>query len=442
MDKGKILLCVLALALSVSCTETIISEIEVPVLQPEKVSISSGSFSVPPEGGEFTVTVTSEGEWNIYGECGWCTPSAVSGVSGDEVTFTACTNIMHGREASFTFVCDNMFSVLDVSQQGAGPVPSDEIWYISADGNAVNFTLPGIASNTYQDGKGILKLENEVTSVGYAAFSGLLNLESVNLPGSIVSIASGAFKECHDLKYVNIPENVNSIGTDAFSSCHSLREANLPEGLTSVANKVFYRCYALEKAVIPETVTSIGTSSFEGCHALSDVHIPGSVTSVGEKAFADCHNLTGIVLPESLSSIGKYTFKGCYNLSSVTIPETVTVISDYAFSGCYSLLDFRFPRTMESIGRYVFEDCKGLTEITVPSSVTSIGSSAFDGCELKAIYMEPMTPPALIARIFDMYNVPKMKIYVPEGSAEAYKAAGIWSQYAPYMEEYSPDKRN
>ena len=50
------------------------------------------------------------------------------------------------------------------------PVPNDEIWYTSTDGNIVTpysvDALPSIVSNTYVDGKGIIKFATDVTSIG------------------------------------------------------------------------------------------------------------------------------------------------------------------------------------------------------------------------------------------------------------------------------------
>lgn len=54
-----------------------------------------------------------------------------------------------------------------------GPA-NDEIWYKSLDGNIVTpystSALPTIVSNTYIDGKGVIKFASDITSIGYEAF--------------------------------------------------------------------------------------------------------------------------------------------------------------------------------------------------------------------------------------------------------------------------------
>lgn len=62
--------------------------------------------------------------------------------------------------------------------KGSGPTPvgppNDEIWYTSSDGNIVTpyraNSLPTIVSNTYSNGKGVIKFASDVTTIGFYAF--------------------------------------------------------------------------------------------------------------------------------------------------------------------------------------------------------------------------------------------------------------------------------
>ena len=163
-----------------------------------------------------------------------------------------------------------------------GP-PNDEIWYTSSDGNIVTpynntSALPTIVSNTYVDGKGIIKFETDVTSIGYRAFF-----------------------NCSGLTSIIIPNSVTSIKTSALTGC---------SGLTSVS--------------IPNSVTSIETSAFNGCSGLTSVIIPNSVTSIGNYAFKACSGLTSVIIPNSVTSIGNYAFKDCSGLTSISYTGTIT----------------------------------------------------------------------------------------------------------------------
>ena len=133
----------------------------------------------------------------------------------------------------------------------SGPA-NDEIWYTSSDGNIVTpystSALPTIVSNTYADGKGIIKFATNITSIGDEAFA-----------------------ECTSLTSVTIPNSVTSIGNYTFQFC---------DGFTSVT--------------IPDSVISIGDTAFENCIGLTSVTIGNSVTSIGERAFTWCEGLTSI----------------------------------------------------------------------------------------------------------------------------------------------------
>lgn len=65
------------------------------------------------------VTVSSSGDWRLGGRQLWCTPSAVSGANGDEVTFAVEPNAsIESRTVTFTFMCGNVERQLTVVQQG------------------------------------------------------------------------------------------------------------------------------------------------------------------------------------------------------------------------------------------------------------------------------------------------------------------------------------
>ena len=64
-----------------------------------------------------------------------------------------------------------------------------------------------------------LIIPNNVTSIGYGAFSGCSGLTSITIPNSVISIEASAFFNCSNLTSVTIPNSVTSIGSSAFSSC-------------------------------------------------------------------------------------------------------------------------------------------------------------------------------------------------------------------------------
>ena len=139
-----------------------------------------------------------------------------------------------------------------------GPA-NNEIWYTSTDGNIVTPTLqsslPNMVSDTYSDGKGIIKFASDITSIVIDAFAECTSLSSVTIPNSVTSIGDGAFIGCTSLSSVTIPNSVTSIEEAAFADC---------EGLPSVT--------------IPNSVTNIGSGAFIACTNLTSISYTGTIS--------------------------------------------------------------------------------------------------------------------------------------------------------------------
>ena len=121
--------------------------------------------------------------------------------------------------------------VIEGSGSGSGSggdVPYDEIWYTSSNGNIItpNSVAFGdgltIVSNTYEDGKGIIKLSGNATTIGERAFYNCTSLTSIEIPDGVTSIGGSAFYDCTSLTSIEIPDSVTSIGNGVFEDCTSL----------------------------------------------------------------------------------------------------------------------------------------------------------------------------------------------------------------------------
>ena len=284
--------------------------------------------------------------------------------------------------------------------------PNNEIWYTSTDGNIVTpyaGTAFGakIISNIYENGKGVIKFDGNVTKIGYNAFHGCSSLTSVTIPDSVTEIGGYAFSYCTSLTSVTIPDSVTEIGDGAFYNCTSLPIVNgiqyadtylvgavdktqssydIKEGTRFIGNSAFDSCSRLKSITIPDGVTSIGNSAFWGCTSLTSITIGDSVTLIGNSAFSGCSSLTSVTIPDSITSIGEYAFRSCSSLTGVIIPNSVIEIGDCAFGECTSLTSVTISNSVTSIGNSAFSHCSSLTNVTIPDSVTSIGEYAFRSC--------------------------------------------------------------
>ena len=199
--------------------------------------------------------------------------------------------------------------------------PNNEIWYISTDGNIVTpysgSTTPfldvdgnniPIVSNTYENGKGIIKLEKDCYQIGDSAFESRASLTGITIPNSVTTIGNDAFRSCYSLTGITIPNSVTIIGDNAFANCNFT-------GIT-----------------IPNSVTSIGDGAFAGWitpKLIDNIIFPNEQLKINyfetSTAFNSWHSLIELTIPNGTRSI-KSLFQGCTSLISVTIPESVESI--------------------------------------------------------------------------------------------------------------------
>lgn len=435
-----------------------------------------------------TVTVyakasTSDGEITGSQECVYVTPPSnlVISCSNNTVTISAtnATTLEYNTDGSSTYItyttpfnisqtvmvyarATNVGGSITSSQECIYVVPSqpkNEIWYTSSDGNTVspNKVAFGdgitVVSNTYSDGKGIIKLSGNATTIGYQSFKGKSTLSSITIPDGVTSTGSYAFQNCTALTSVTIPSSVTSIGGQQFYGCTSLtsvtclrdtppslsgytfKNANIPLICVPYDSVNAYKT-ANEWSSYEKTIQScpppndeiwytstngniITPSQYGGINPFGNdvtvvsntysggkgiIKLSGDVIMIGSNTFMDNNNLASMVIPSSAISIGGHAFKNCMNLTSITIPNGLKSI-ELSFSN------------------------SNIKSITIPDSVTRIHYEAFYGCsDLNYIICLPKTPPTIPnTYAITWYACP---IYVQSNSVNTYKANNRWSALA------------
>ena len=262
---------------------------------------------------------------------------------------------------------------------------NNEIWYTSVDGNIVEphdssaFDV-NIVSNTYTNGKGVIKFDGDVTTIGNSAFYDCTSLTSVNIPDSVTSIGSDAFWGCKSLTSITIPEGVVSIGSSAFRECCNLTEIILPNSVKDIGTTAFYECSKLTNITIPNGVTYINPQTFSYCSSLTNVNLPDSLVSIGYFSFNVCNSLETITLPKNVKIIDVGAFACCDKLSIINLPDGITSIGEDAFNSCDMLHNINLPNSIEYIGEAAFLGCSSLKSITIPNNINEIKASTFSGC--------------------------------------------------------------
>ena len=322
-------------------------------------------------------------------------------------------------------------------------IPNNQIWYTSTDGNIVTSYHPEafgaiILSNTYENGRGVITFDRDLTKLGNAVLSSLTKLTSVILPNSVTEIGSYAFSSCKYLTSITISNKVTKISDYAFSDCEELIGVNLPNSLTVIGDNVFNGCKSLTSITIPDSVTTLGYEAFHGCSNLINATLSNNLTEIESETFQSCKSLTNIIIPDSVTTLGYGAFQGCNNLTNVTIPDSVTYIGAIVFKDCNSLTNITIPDGVTTIGRCAFESCSALESVTIGSKVSAIGDGAFRYCyALKNLYCKPTVPPQIYEET--LFGC-QATICVPKSEgdviANSYKSADYWKDFATYITSF------
>lgn len=140
-------------------------------------------------------------------------------------------------------------------------------------------------------------LPDDLTSIGYSAFSGYTNLALTSLPSGITSMSDYAFNNCPKLALTSLPSGVTNIGSYAFQGCTNLALTSLPSGVTHIGYYAFSNCRKLALTRLPHGVTNIGYGVFNNCTGLTSITFEGNPKTIHSSAFNGCSNLTTINVP-------------------------------------------------------------------------------------------------------------------------------------------------
>ena len=288
-------------------------------------------------------------------------------------------------------------------------------------------------------------IPNTVDSLGASCFQGCtaLTQATINATGNL---GASCFESCTALTQATI--NVNgSLGESCFQGCTALAQATLGAGVTGIWRSCFEDCSSLAEITIPAAVDSIGNNVFKECTSLANVTIADrdSVLTLGynkayysseddEPMFADCP-LNAVYIGGNISystdaSDGYSPFYRNTSLESVTITDKETEISENEFYGCTNLKNVTLGDGIEAIGSYAFSGCAALEDFTFGSSLDSIGKEAFSDCTaMTRLVSRTAIPPVCGPQALDDINKWTCKLYVPDASIDAYKAADQWKEF-------------
>ncbi len=131
-------------------------------------------------------------------------------------------------------------------------------------------------------------------------------------------------------------------------------------------------------------ITQINKEGFRSCK-MSEITLPNSLRTIGQYAFMSCVNLTEMIIPEGVVSTATQWIWDSYHVALIDLPSTITTLTGYGIQ----------PYKASQVNYNVI--CRAVNPPT-------LGSSS--------------------------YLTKLVKVYVPDDSVDAYKAANVWKNFA------------
>ena len=157
--------------------------------------------------------------------------------------------------------------------------PFDEIWYTSTDGEVVNIGRMDLSdltviSNTYEDGKGVIKFDGIVEKLHQMAYSYETRLKTITLPNSVRVLNTSALANCTALTSIELPYSVHTFDLSVFSGT-PLTSITLSDNVKKLGSNSFSGT-ELEYFRIGTGLKEIGATVFKNA-PLTEIYYDGEM---------------------------------------------------------------------------------------------------------------------------------------------------------------------
>lgn len=288
------------------------------------------------------------------------------------------------------------------------------------------------------------KLPKTLKKIGKNAFDYNVLLKELIIPESVEEIGRSLLLFSMEVEKVRLPDNLEVMNDMLFAECKELKEVNIPSKLREMYDNIFINCCEVSPsvAILPETVEILDGSPYYGISTIEETVVPKNVR-VLRQTFSGMAGLRKVtILTDKLTEIGDDAFNWCSALEEVNIPDGIIRIGDHAFFWNLRLRKINIPSTVTRIEKHAF-DSAPLDSIDIPAGVTFIGRNAFwNNSKLQKVYARPIIPPVTTewtngdGPYLPFHSCPMETaiLYVPKGSADAYRTSMVFSEFKNIVE--------
>lgn len=258
----------------------------------------------------------------------------------------------------------------------------------------------------------------------------------------------------HDKEKYAIPAMVKELGKVCYMN-YPLATIEIPDNVEKFGESCFLAS-KLESFTFPLKVTVVRKGMFSKCEKLKKVTLHNNITEIQESAFTDCSALEELVMPESVTLVKANFIKNTYNLKKIEWSPNITGFPDLALAGI-AMEEVHIPETVTSLGRHCFfasiskrfyfhKDIdsfgEGLFNYRISNGLVQGNKSA-----IEELHVEWSIPPdagnafqttvdfAMATFVNPSPDYSTVKLYVPQGSKEAYQNAEGWNLFGEIIEE-------
>ena len=239
---------------------------------------------------------------------------------------------------------------------------------------------------------------------------------------------------------LTLGEGVTKIGKNAFASFHVLLSVTLPKSVATIGESAFVNCYKLADVTVAWTDNNIPIphgGAFSSSRPV--LHVPaGTVETYKTKdVWKEFLIMDGKTAGGDLSTGLHWEYNDETKALSITGAGEIPGYNSFKDRPWDALKmkaqTVTLGEGITKIGEVAFYHFKVLPSITIPKSVTEIREDAFEACialtDVTVAWKDAGSIPDIQANVFKHVTLRYVKLYVPEGMVDIYKAKNVWKDF-------------